>query len=91
MTLVVDTCIILTMLIFQYLTFVCPQDELQAALTQHGLEGWRLHTCDPVVTMGPEGSGLLNAFVVLDRYVEPEEAEVEVADDGASEGIAMTG
>ena len=86
-------CIILTMGIFKYLTFVCPQVELQAALTTHGLEGWRLHTCDPVVTMGPEGSGLLNAFVVLDRYIEePEEEAVgEVVDDEAPEGIAMRG
>ena len=79
--------------IFQYLTFVCPQDELQAALSTHGLEGWRLHTCDPVVSMGPEGSGLIKAFVVLDRYFEePEEvAAVEGAAEGADEGIAMKG
>ena len=76
--------------IFQYLTFVCPQTDLQVLLTKHGLEGWRLHTCDPVVTMGPEGSGLLNAFVVMDRYFEEQEAEEEEV-EGANEGIAMKG
>ena len=77
--------------IFQYLTFVCEQTELQAKLTEHGLEGWRLHTCDPVVTVGPQGSGLLNAFVVMDRYIEqPDEPEELVMDD-AQEGLAMKG
>ena len=76
--------------IFQYLTFVCPQDELQAKLTEHGLEGWRLHTCDPVVAIGEQGSGMIHAFVVLDRYVEPENAEEEVADE-ADEGLRMKG
>ena len=79
-----------TMPIFQYLTFVCEQTQLQDRLTAAGLELWRLHTCDPVVTVGPKGSGLLNAFVVMDRYVEePESDEKQVVDDGAQEGIAM--
>ncbi len=82
----------LTMSIFHYLTFVCDQTELQAKLTEHGLEGWRLHTCDPVVTVGPHGSGLLNAFVVMDRYVETPGGDEElVVDEDASEGIAMKG
>lgn len=81
----------LTMPTFQYLTFVCEQSELQAKLTQHGLEGWRLHTCDPVVTLGPQGSGMLNAFVVMDKFVDVEEDQQVVDDDDAQEGIAMTG
>ena len=80
-----------TMPIFQYLTFVCEQTELQERLTKLGLDGWRLHTCDPVVTVGPQGSGLLNAFVVMDRYVEPDSEELVVEDDDAQEGIAMKG
>jgi hypothetical protein len=78
--------------IFQYITFVCEQTELQERLTKEGLEGWRLHTCDPVVTVGPHGSGLLQAFVVMDRYIEEHEEDQEVdADSVAQEGIAMKG
>ena len=79
--------------IFEYLTFLCEQTELQAELTKRGQEGWRLHTCDPVVTVGPQGSGLLHAFVVMDRYIEPEPdiPEEITVDDGAPEGIAMKG
>lgn len=80
----------LTMPIFQYLTFVCEQTELQERLTQAGLKGWRLHTCDPVVTLGPQGSGTLNAFVVMDKFVEEEDSQVVDSDD-AQEGIAMKG
>jgi len=79
------------MINFQYLHFVCEQSELQVLLSRYGLEGWRLHTCDPVVTVGPKGSGLLNAFVVMDRMIEPDEPGELVADDDASEGIAMKG
>ncbi len=50
--------------------------------------GWRLHTCDPVVTVGPQGSGLLNAFVVMDKFVEEEDPQVVDTED-AQEGIAM--
>ena len=80
-----------TMPIFQYVTFVCEQSELQDRLTQAGLEGWRLHTCDPVVTIGSQGSGMINAFVVMDRCIESEDPETLVADDEAQGGIAMRG
>ena len=80
-----------TMLIFHYLTFVCEQTELQAKLTQHGLEGWRLHTSDPVVSLGPQGSGMLNAFVVMDKFIDVQEDEQVVPADDAQEGIAMKG
>lgn len=84
----------LTMMIFQYLTFLCVQTELQAKLTELGLESWRLHTCDPVVTIGPQGSGMLHTFVVMDRYVEVPEGNAEeepVVGKDAQEGLAMTG
>ena len=77
------------MLIFQYLTFVCVQSDLQRQLTEAGLEGWRLHTCEPVAVVGPSGSGLLHILVVLDRMDIPEEENA--VDESAPEGIAMTG
>lgn len=80
-----------TMSYFQYLTFVCEQSELQQRLTKAGLEGWRLHTCDPVVTLGPQGSGMLNAFVVMDKFIDEEEAPQVVDNGDAQEGIAMKG
>ena len=80
----------LTMPIFQYVTFVCEQTELQTMLTEYGLNGWRLHTCDPVVTLGPQGSGMLNTFVVMDKFVDEEETQ-QVDDGDAHEGIAMKG
>ncbi len=76
---------------FQYLTFVCEQTNLQAKLTEHGLVGWRLHTCDPVVTLGPQGSGMLNAFVVMDKFIDEEEDPQVVDNEDAQEGIAMRG
>lgn len=80
----------LTMPIFQYLTFLCPQPDLQAILSINGLEGWRLHTCDPVATYGPQGSGILQVLVVMDRIVD-EPVDQGVLEDGASEGLAMRG
>ena len=77
------------MFIFEYNTFVCEQPELQHLLTEAGIEGWRLHTCEPVVMVGPSGSGLLNVLVVLDRVGAP--GEEDVVEDSAPEGVAMTG
>lgn len=79
-----------TMLSFQYFHFVCEQSELQSLLSRYGLEGWRLHTCDPVVTYGSNGSGMLNAFVVMDKFTDEEENQ-QVVEDDASEGLAMKG
>ncbi len=77
--------------IFQYFTFVCEQPDLQERLTKLGLDGWRLHTCDPVVTLGPQGSGMLNAFVVMDKFIDEAE-DPQVADnEDAQEGLAMRG
>jgi hypothetical protein len=80
---------------FQYKTFVCDHDALQDLLTEFGLTGWRLHTCDPVATVGPQGSGILQAFVVLDRVIEEDgfaDQETLVVDyEEADEGLAMKG
>lgn len=80
-----------TMPYFQYVTFVCAQTELQTMLTEHGLNGWRLHTCDPVAMLGPQGSGMLQAFVVMDKFVDDGEETPQVDDEDAQEGIAMRG
>ena len=76
------------MLEFKYLTFFIPQDELQAALTTHGLEGWRLHTCDAVSTSGPHGTGELWVFVVMDQTFQ---VEAETIPEEALEGLKMKG
>lgn len=75
--------------IFEYLTFLCNQDELQDRLTACGLERWRLHTCEPVVIIGSQGSGLLHVLVVLDRTVEESSPEVEPGVPDFPVGIAM--
>jgi len=80
----------LTMPSFQYLTFMCPQPDLQAILDINGPEGWRLHTCDLVATYGPHGTGIPQVLVVMDRIVDEPEEQVAL-DDGASEGLAMRG
>lgn len=81
------------MLKFKYTHFVCEQEELQALLTQKGEEGWRLHTCEPVVTVGQYGSGAMSVFVVMDSAFETDNLEEEVpsSDDDTIEGIAMKG
>ena len=77
------------MIKFHYKTFVCDQPDLQARLTELGDDGWRLHTCEPVIMVGPGGgSGLLQILVTMDQVEEiPEEVGVETA----PEGIAMKG
>lgn len=74
------------MLIFEYLTFTCEHDELQDRLTEAGVDGWRLHTCTPGVSLY-DGSSPTCVFVVLDKAIAPEEAAYEP--DAAPEGIAM--
>ncbi len=74
---------------FLYKHFVCEQDELQDVLTLRGEEGWRLHTCEPIVNIGPHGAGLMHVFVVMDQaYQEEEVYEAPVEE---AEGIAMKG
>lgn len=78
------------MLTFEYLTFVCDQPNLQVLLSEAGAKGWRLHTCEPVVKIGPSGSGSLSILVVMDRAISPDEPE-EVEAVPAFEGIPMKG
>ncbi len=61
---------------FEYLTFVCDQPDLQDLLSRYGPDGWRLHTCEPVVTIGPSGSGSLNILVFMDSSIYPETEDV---------------
>lgn len=77
------------MLKFYYNTFVCDHPELQARLMELGEDGWRLHTCEPVIRSGPDGSsGLLQVLVAMDKV---EEISEEVEAETAPEGIAMKG
>ena len=78
------------MLKFNYLTFVCEQDELQSILTEKGQEGWRLHTCEPVVTTGIYGSGVMSVFIVMDQAFQEDEQEYEVPEQ-SFEGLEMKG
>ena len=74
----------------EYLHFTCEADHLQDRLTEAGNQGWRLHTCEPVPTYGPNGSGTLFAFVVMDKLIVAEE---EAPDEEPEErgGIQMKG
>jgi hypothetical protein len=76
-------------MILEYTSFVCEQTDLEVRLNVAGREGWRLHTCEPISTVGPSGSGLLSAFVVMDRVVEHNSDPEDFSSTG--EGIAMKG
>ena len=76
---------------FLYKHFVCDQDELQGALTLRGEEGWRLHTCEPVISVGPHGTGLMQVFVVMDQAYQDEAEEVYDTPVEETEGLAMKG
>lgn len=75
--------------IFKYHTFTCAAgDILEARLNELGLQGWRLHTCEPIRSSGSAGSGPLEAFVVMDMTMVADE---ETAGEPRSEGLAMKG
>lgn len=74
---------------FLYHTFVCDHDELEPKLNELGAQGWRLHTCEPVVTIGPQGTGLLKTLIVLDMMVVEEDETPKSMERGG--GIAMKG
>ena len=76
---------------FKYISFTCEADELEARLNELGSQGWRLHTCEPTVTIGPSGSGTLHAFVVMDMLIAADEEGAEPEDAPRPEGIAMKG
>lgn len=74
--------------IFKYHHFTCAVgDTLDARLNELGLQGWRLHTCEPIRSTGLVGSGPLEAFVVMDMTMVT--ADEETAGEPRSEGIAM--
>jgi hypothetical protein len=58
---------------FDYHSFTCDADELQAHLDELGARGWRLHTCEPYVVQGVEGVGTLKIFCVMDIGPIPNE------------------
>lgn len=66
---------------FEYLTETVSVEQLQVFLSEKGLEGWRLHTCDEI----RKGMWAGRVLVVMDRVARQEETERE--DDGRSEGI----
>ena len=72
----------------KYLAFTCEFPELEALLNHHGAQGWRCMTCEPVATVGPQGTGVLNAFVIMDIMYDDGEDD---PDEPASEGLAMKG
>ncbi len=77
---------------FLYIHFLCEQEELQDLLTLRGAEGWRLHTCEPVILQGQYGSSIMNVLVVMDQaFQEEEEFDLPGGHDDAAEGIAMKG
>lgn len=80
----------LTMHIFKYHSFTCEVGEtLETRLNELGAQGWRLHTCEPIRTMGPAGSGPLEAFVVMDMLLVAEDEDQH--EEPQSEGLAMKG
>ena len=72
---------------FLYEVVMCNLEDLQARLTELGDKGWRLHTCETVVTVGEFGTGLVKAFCVFDQMYTGEE-EVE-PDSEEPVGMAM--
>ena len=79
------------MIKYNYISFLCEIDILQDEMSKLGQEGWRLHTCEPIVTMGLNGSNLPQVLVVMDMAVSEEEPEEETVSDFAPEGIALKG
>lgn len=80
-----------TMPTFKYISFTCEADALENRLNEYGSQGWRLHTCEPVVTVGPHGSGTLHAFVVMDMLISAEDDGTDSTAEPRPEGIAMKG
>lgn len=74
----------------KYTSFMCDYDSLEARLNELGSQGWRLHTCEPVPLIGPQGTGSVRAFVVMDMLVEHAE-ENQTEAEPRPEGIAMRG
>ena len=73
---------------FEYKSDILWFNDLQSFLSNNGEEGWRLHTCEPIVPVGPYGSGMEKILVVMDRAIYDESKEVS---DDSSQGMAMRG
>jgi len=75
---------------FEYLTFTCTEFELQERLSTFGTNGWRLHTCEPILPYGPAGTGVVRILVVLDKFNAPAEEEGS-SPEPLEQGIPMRG
>lgn len=62
---------------FLYKVVVCDVEDLQAQLNELGDKGWRLHTCETIVTVGQFGTGTVKAFCVFDQIHMGEENQDE--------------
>lgn len=76
---------------FKYISFTCEADALEDRLNEYGSQGWRLHTCEPVATVGPQGSGTLHTFVVMDMLIAADDDGADAEEAPRPEGIAMKG
>lgn len=74
---------------FEYRHFTCDGGELEARLNHHGRDGWRLHTCEPIVLVDQTGQPSSYCFVVMDRLVA--EDEDEAAERRPIGGMEMRG
>ena len=76
----------------EYLFFSCEPDDLQERLTPLGEEMWRLCTCEFIAAQGLSGTGSVQAYVVMDRFIDQAEDEhLSAGESAASEGIPMKG
>lgn len=62
---------------FAYRHFVVASEELETVLNEHGANGWRLHTCEPVASTGDDGETKLFMAVVMDKATQIVEVHEE--------------
>ena len=62
---------------FAYRHFVVASEDLEAVLNEHGEDGWRLHTCEPVASAGDDGEAKLFMAVVMDKATQIVEVHEE--------------
>lgn len=74
---------------FKYYSFKCFEEDLETMLEPLGADGWRLHTCEPFMTTGAEGSGPLEVFCVLDKCYVDEDPHMEEESDSGIKAMAM--
>ena len=74
----------------KYLSFTNQVDELDHLLNKYGKDGWRLVSCSTTPSYGPNGTGIPNATVIMEKLehtVEEDTAEEEPA----AEAMPMRG